>query len=347
MNRHVAGALVAALSTCCAVVALAQDGQQPTASDDVATIQQDGKAALKEGRLDDAIELFHAGLAKSSDEPTTWNMLLGLALAHQLKGDAVLAAANYQLFLSRTANHPAAQAGRWAARRKSATEDVAQLEPDVLTTHARVTLSTEPSGVTVMAPSTPNGLKAASPITLYLPPGQHELELSKPGHASMLLVVSVDKGQRVTVQRALVPLVVEPPSPVPEARPAPVPPDPKPAPIVLTQPAVSPVLAVLGWTMAGLGVAGIGAGIGFTIAAADVVDDLDALQQGSLDSASLARDASLRNQLRDLQAGAVGFFAGGGALAVGGALMLLFRPDGPLAVTPSVGAGFWGVNGRF
>jgi len=314
-------------------------------------IQKDGKAALKQGRLEDAIGLFQQGLAKSEEETTTWHMLLGLALAHELNEDWVPAATNYQAFLSRSADHAAARTGRWAARRRSATEDVAKLESDVLATHALVSLMTEPTGVTITASGSIDGPESKTPLALYLPPGQHQLELVHEGFVPMILVVSVDHGQRVTIQRALVPAEEQA---APVAKPDPPPPEeptrsrPEPAATVLPPPPESsPILAALGWSMAGLGVAALGAGVGFTVAAANTTDDLEELQRGSIDEASLADDQALRTQLRDLQAGAVGFYAAGGSLAIGGALVLLLRPNGPLDVAPTVGIGVLGAQGRF
>ncbi len=226
------------------------------------------------------------------------------------------------------------------------------MEEKVLATHARVAVTVEPKGAVVKVAGLPTSLSHTTPLTLYLPPGQHQLELTHEGFAAMILVVSVDKGQRIDVQRTLVPAEPKESS---VAAPEPVKPSPPPAPQpTAPAPALppppresSPVLAVLGWSMAGLGVVAIGAGVGFVVAAGHTVDELDELQQGGLDEASLSRDAELRGTLRDRQAAAAGFFAGGGALALGGALVLLLQPEGPLDVTPTVGLGYVGVRGSF
>jgi PEGA domain len=323
---------------------------QPAAEADVAALQERGKAALKDGRLDEAVAIFTEGLGATDDEPSTWHMLLGLALAFELQGDRVASASYYQAFLSRSADHEAARSGRWASRRLSATEDIAKIEPEVLATHALVALMAEPTNAVVIAAGLPAG--STTPLTLYLSPGQHQLELTKPGYASMIVVVSVDKGQQVTVQRALVPLEVppEPEQPPAVAEPAPTLPPAGPRAPRAAEPVASPdspMLEVLGWSMAGVGLAGIGAGIGFTVAASSTASKLEDLQRGGLDATALADDARLRDELSDRQIGAAASYASGAALALGGALVLLLRPDGPLDVTPTVGVGFLGARGRF
>ncbi len=347
MRMWLRGALLVAVM----VTWSASSSAQPQPQRDVAELHIEGKRALKERRLEDAIRLFQGGLSRSTEEVTRWSMLLGLALAYELKEEWVPSAANYQAFLSRSADHPDAQTGKWAARRRSATQDVSKIEPEVLLTHARVSLTTTPTDAVVVAPpGTAGEVESRTPVSLYLAPGQHQLEIRKEGHASMILVVSIEIGQRVTVQRALLPLEQTAPLPAPE----PPPPEPGPEPVPSTfplpnppPPPSSPILKALGWTMVAVGAVGIGGGVGFVVAAANTVSDLDALNQGPLTDDALAADGSLRGDLRDFQAGAAAMFAGGGALALGGTLILLLRPGGPLAVTPTVGAGTLGLRAHF
>ena len=322
-------------------------------TESVSEIHASGKAALKERRYDDAIALFRRGLETAEEETTAWNMILGLALAHDLRGDQVPAAQYYQAFLSRSEGHPDATAGKWADRRRSAEQDVAKLENDVLATHARVFVTANPKSVSVRIAALPEGLSLTAPITLYLPPGQHQLDLEKVDHAPLLLFVSVEKGQRVSIQRTLTPLSAEPAPPpapapplvlVPSPTPAPSPPPPY-------QPQPTPpsflALQIAGWSMVGLGAVGLAGGVGFTVAAANTVSALDAIQDGPVTEAALTEDAALRGDLRDRQGAGAAMFGAGGALALAGSLVLLLGPDGPLAVEPTVGLGNLGVQGRF
>ncbi len=349
--------LTAALLTPPAICG-AQDGDASTAG--LTELREAGKAALKEGRLDDAVAFFSDGLKKANDETSTWHMLLGLALAHELSGNPVQAATYYRRFVSRSAGHAEAKSGRWASRRRSALKDIDKLEPEVLATHALVTVSSDPAGAVV---ELADGSEYTAPAGLYLSPGQHQLELTRQGFATMILVVSVTEGQRVTIQRSLLPLKELPPIPESPVSPANTeePPElPKPAPgtSARSRPRSDPsarekappppqALGVLGWSFVGLGAASIGTGVVFTLMAADASTELDDLQRGGLTDDALARDAELRDDLSNFQAGAMGLYAGGGALAVGGLLMLLFRPGGPLAVTPTVGLQRIGLHGVF
>ena len=357
MKRRAVTALVALAVSLSAPTIRATDGPESPASSEVAQLRSAGKTALKEGRLDDAVAIFSEGLKKSDAEETTWHMLLGLALAHELKGDPVMAATHYQAFVSRSANHPQAISGRWAKRRRSAISDIEGIEPDVLTTHALVSIGSDPSGAAVTVSGTP-GIEYRSPAALYLAPGQHQIELARDGFIPMVFVVSVAKGQRVTIQRSLIQLPKiaksdapsEPePKPEPARTPAPVErkkvaaPEPRLAP---EQPAPSAKLDVVGWSMAATGVVAIGVGVGFSLAARNVANDLSQ-QPDSVDDRALARDADLRSDLRNLQVGAAAFYAGGGALAAGGLLVLLLGPSKPQAVRPSVGLGSVHVGGAF
>src|SRR5690606_9814433 len=140
-------------------------------------VLQDGKDALKARRYDDAVAIFARGLEAAGDDVDRWQILLGLALANELRGDLPAAAMYYQTFLARSAEHPVAATGRWTERRRSALDDLAELEARILETHARLAIESEPAGASVRVEGRPHP-PGAIPTALYLPAGQHTLELS-------------------------------------------------------------------------------------------------------------------------------------------------------------------------
>lgn len=321
------------------------------AENDAASLREEGKVAIKERRLEDAVSLFRRGLAATGDDAETrWQMMLGLALAHELRGEAPLAVHYYRWFLEASAEAPEADEGRWAQRRETARGDADRLEPEVLATHARVDLRTTTPGTTVAFEGAPPGA-IVTPCTLYLPSGQHPLELSRPGFAPLVLVLSVSEGQRVRVERSLLPLPEPPPPPAPAPvetpppAPAPAPPVAPPPPVVIETMRPTPELEILGWSLVGVGAAAALAGVGWTVAAAGTSSDLDGLAR-PLQGEAIARDADLRADLRNQQAASAAFYAGGGALALGGLLVLLLQPSEEAPLRPSTQAGL-GLEGRF
>jgi len=317
----------------------------------LAQLREQGKAAIKERRLDDAVDVFRRGLQQAErGTEVRWQMMLGLALAHELKNEAPLATHYYRAFLHASEGHPRATDGRWTERRSTAAADADRIEPKVLATHARVDVATSTPGVAVELDGLPPG-DLATPATLYLPPGQHQLELTKEGFAPMVLVVSVAEGQKVSLERTLLPLpepeAVPAPKPVPDPEPVPVPvpvPSPPPPPVIVEKTRPSPELGVLGWTLVGVGAGAAIGGAIWTGLAASTSSELDALAR-PLEGGDVARDADLRGSLRNQQAASAGFYAAGGALAVGGLLVLLLRPDDDAQVRPS--ARWLGIEGRF
>ncbi len=104
-----------------------------------------------------------------------------------------------------------------------------------------------------------------------------------------------------------------------------------------------PPLVALGWLTAGLGVAAIGAGVGFSLAAQDADEELT-LAATRPDRARY--DALFDDRETWTTLGWVGYGVGG-ALALGGVAMLLLA-DGPApTAAPTAGGAVLGVSGRF
>ena len=322
-----------------------------------------GKEALTLRRYEEAAAIFARGLEATSDAEERWQMLLGLALAGDLGGDPTSAAHYYQAFLADSASHPAASTGRWAERRRNAESDLGELEGRVLETRARVDFLSQPPGAAVHVEGTPrSGSKA--PIR-YLAAGQHTVELTLEGHLPLLVVVSVEAGQRVTIERALVPL----PSEATVAKESPSSVDPAPREVgassdvpISTLPVDAPVapppmaLDPLGWSFVGVGTAALAVGSGLSAAAVSTGGELTALREEPVDEALLARDAALRTRLAKFQSGAAAAYAGGGALVVGGMLVLILessrgessaREESSARIEPLAGPGFIGAHGSF
>jgi len=171
---------------------------------------------------------------------------------------------------------------------------------------------------------------------LYLEPGKRTIAVEVDGRRFVPIEATLSAGQNVAVTLR----EIEP------AAPPPPPADDKP---------IWP-----GILLAGLGVAGVGAGIGLIVASAGKESDAESLGSsiGSCDTTSLsARCEQLASTVSDrnaLQNGAVVAFVVGGVAGAASALYFLIptpreTPDGaapPVAVRPVLGPDAWGLSLR-
>lgn len=175
-----------------------------------------------------------------------------------------------------------------------------------------------------------------------LEPGEHVVELRPATGAPTVRNITVAAGQRVTLELR----GPEPADPAPQsAKPAPKPAAPVPdEALAEAPPPAGPgfSLATGGYVAAGLGLAGVGAGVFLGLTADGHAADARDLDRASHD----------RRDLQDLvdQADSAAFWANvsygaGGVLLLGGAAMILLATDGPLGIAPTPGGAM--IEGRF
>ena len=145
-----------------------------------------GKAALKSGKLDDALSNFKAALALSEgDEGRTWQMLLAVALTYRERNEPQYAIEYYRRFLKQTKGQLELMPLKWKNRRKRATADLEQLERDVESTHGFVSIVTTPPGAKVFIDGRQGGADedAVSPHGTTLFAGEHTILVEFSGYA--------------------------------------------------------------------------------------------------------------------------------------------------------------------
>lgn len=177
--------------------------------DAVAERYEAGKAALEAGRFEDALVAFEAAEALVVDEVTRWQILLGLALTHELAGRPLEAIARYRAFLGRSNGSPRAAEPKWRARRAEARTSIATLEGEVLQTLGALAVEAGPEVAEVVVSSRAGAARVAPPAVLYLPPGPWSVTASVPGRAPFSREGALRVGERVNVVVAL-PLLAQP-----------------------------------------------------------------------------------------------------------------------------------------
>ena len=108
-------------------------------------------------------------------------------------------------------------------------------------------------------------------------------------------------------------------------------------------------MEIAGWVLAGVGVAALGGGIAFAVLAAEAAD---AVENSPQDTPWVDVQPHL-DDFETYQIGEIALFAAGGALAIGGAVLLLLELGGdeqpPATAVPIVSADALGLGlvGRF
>lgn len=175
-----------------------------------------GKAALKSGKLDDALSNFKAALALcKGDEGRTWQMLLAVALTYRERNEPQYAIEYYRRFLKQTKGQLDLMPLKWKNRRKRATADLEQLERDAESTHGFISVVTAPPGAKVLIDGRQGGADAdaVSPHGTTLVAGEHTILIELPGYSPHTQTLTVRAGGahpiKVTLTR-LAPITPEP-----------------------------------------------------------------------------------------------------------------------------------------
>ncbi|MCA9539633.1 MAG: PEGA domain-containing protein [Myxococcales bacterium] len=196
-------------------------------------------------------------------------------------------------------------------------------------------IETPQAGVTVLIDGKPIG-RTPLPGPWTLPAGAHQVELRPPSGAPEAHTVNLVAGGTVGVGAPTAP----DPAAVAEPEPEPVVAEP-------VAPAQSGGIsrALIGYITAGVGVAAIGAGVYFGLAANSAADDANALEKRA--STRAAQQSLVDDADRFAFLSNVSFGVGGVALAAGAALVL-FAEDGLLADTGvGIGPGAVTLGGTF
>jgi hypothetical protein len=188
-------------------------------------------------------------------------------------------------------------------------------------------------------------------------PGDHKFEATSEGMDSAVSSIAVREGRSETVVLTLHPAAGAPATPVVAPGPGTEAPGitpvgaPPPAPEADSGHAISPIT----WVALGVGVVGIGVGTGFALSSSSKVDDANKLCTLGPAHDSCPADGSAQKLDDDARTARtislVGFIAGGVGLATGATLLVVGlthkKPAAAASITPWVGLGSAGVNGRF
>lgn len=164
-----------------------------------------GKAALEAGRFDAALEAFEAALADVDDEVTRWQLLLGVAVAHELSGHALAALESYQRFIDRAVGSPIARTPKWAERLDVARRSVATHEAAVLQTRALLVVESTSAFATVLLAGGGGEEALTPPARRYLAPGAYQVRATALGMEPFVAVLELHVGDRRRVEVALTP----------------------------------------------------------------------------------------------------------------------------------------------
>jgi len=180
-------------------------------------------------------------------------------------------------------------------------------------------------------------------------PGEHLIEATAKGRQGATSAVKLAEGAHEVVNLTLAPGsdVAVPPGPTP----VPVPPPPLPPPPPPDQPITSGGSSRwIGWTLGGVGVAGIAVGAVFGAKTFSDKSTLGSECTGQRCPSSASGDISAASRDSTIANVAMG---AGAALVVGGVVLLLVAPKAPSAassqahVTATVGPGWAGLQGAF
>ena len=206
----------------------------------------------------------------------------------------------------------------------------------------RIRVQTQPSGALVTLTDLP---ALAAPVSAFLPPGEHQVEVALEGHRSRSETVTVEPGVDRNVTVTLEPIKApptEPPAPEPE---------PEPKVESITGPIERPARRAesrwgrtWAWVAGGAAIAGLGIGVGFRLHAGQVVsDELDPPPPDGPEYRSAKNRAE-----RSYHIGIGGFVAAGVLAATSAVLFALPERSRAIQVgaVPTTGGAFVGVVWR-
>lgn len=195
------------------------DEDRAEASEGPKLTYEDAKGALEAGRHEEALLLFEKLAAEATEAPARWRMLLGQAVTLEEMKRPADAIARYRDFLQESERDPAADNDEWQGLRKAAMDVVRRLESAILETRGQLFLDSTPKGASVVVQGIPTA-ESVTPANLYLPPGEHQISLSLPGHEPWSETVAVRRGAQKTMIVQLTRTVRLPdPDPVPDPKP--------------------------------------------------------------------------------------------------------------------------------
>lgn len=334
MKTHfVAAALVAALST---VALSAHADDDPSAIAAARAIGIEGLKLAEAGNCQDAIEKLERA-EKLHHAPTTQYKL---GECHIKLGHLVLGTEHLRRLTRETLDPKAPPA--FGAAQKNAQKLLDETAPRIAQLHVNVAL---PPGVqpqvTIDGEAIPPALVEIDRPT---DPGPHTIEATAVGHKKTAQQIVLKEGERLTVE--LTPevdknAVEEPaPAPVPNANAEPPPPPPPAKVPPPEKPGVDP-WRVAGWSLVGVGAAGLVTGIIAGSMGLGTKSDLNTECDPQKVCGPEQQDKIDRLQT-EATIGTVGFIVGAVGLAGGGAL-LLFGPKSNV----TVGLGTVGYRGTF
>jgi hypothetical protein len=334
---------------------------------------KEGGTAFAEKRWSAAVDLFTRAESLVHAPPH----LLYIARASANMGQLVKARENY-LKITRE-KIPAGAPKAFIEAQTSANKELTELEPRLPSVKAAVS-----GGEGKIVKVTMDGKEIAAALvglTMPVDPGDHTFKATADGMASDDMRVSVKEGAKESVALALKPsgaatagpppVSAAPPpavgavAPAPGPAPAPVTGGPAPATETPAQGSRGTGLRVAGYTVAGVGLLGIGAGALFMASSSSKTKDADALYTqygcgptggGPCTPANQSEVKSLDDKSNSAKTLAmVSFAAGGVAIATGVVLVLVAggsknKPAEPATsakITPVVGLGSIGLVGQF
>ena len=310
---------------------------------------KEGKAALVDSRFDDAKTIFKRGLQEADEGPPRWQMLLGLALAYELSDEFKPAVEHYRAFVVSTAQQTTLLSEKWHRRRRKAQHDIRRLEPHVLSRFGRLDIQSEPSGASVTIDGQHPQLGGTTPYIHYVTPATHIVRISHRGYEPVVLHVSVEQGQQITLHKALT--ATHEPTPVPNSTATPISTsdevDPSPAskvtlsPGPLTQDVVpNSELLPLGISGMAVGVTALVSAVVVTTVAFDDADKIKQLQHLPATKDNIARDDALRDRVAVYQPLYTGLYiAGAGLTAVGASLLVIHATTANASIEASIQPG--------
>ena len=206
-------AFAAALAISGLLVAAPSAAQQPAAPVGVIdhdAIFQRGLAVYEAGKLTDAIGIWEQ-LVQTLGDQRGWKVLYNLGLAYQRVGDPTRAVARFEAFVARAAQQPL------SAGLDERMHDAGQRAAALRAAHGEVHVRAPATGVILVRVGTAEPRPAG--FTVFLAPGQHEIELSPGSPQSRRVTLHVDAGVVLDVEaEADAPKATPPTAPLPAPR---------------------------------------------------------------------------------------------------------------------------------
>lgn len=239
-----------------------------------------GKQALRGGELDDALVTFRKGLqAPVRDQLETWQLLLGAALTCEKLGRGSESIEYYRRFLDASEAAQKLLPPKWRERRVVVSDAVDELQKTLYMTHGYLTVTSTPSGASVLVGGKPVGVDGAAvtPFGLFLVPGAYQIGLELDGYEPAKTSVDLALGKLTPVSLSLAEIA---PPPVEAAAGV--------APVVAPASAASGGSGGAAWALVGGGSAILIGGVVCTVVAgiangriAEIVDEKGQVVQGS------------------------------------------------------------------